>query len=107
MGGGEIDIAGRVKDTIIRAGRNIYPYELEEAVGALEGIRKGCVAVFGATDARSGTERVVVLAETRVTDAAEPDRLRARIDEPAAPLTVMPPDEIVLAPPHSGLKTSR
>ena len=103
---GEIYITGRVKDTIIRAGRNIYPYELEEAVGALEGIRKGCVAVFGATDARSGTERVVVLAETRVTDAAERERLRARIDELAVPLIGMPADEIVFAPPHSVLKTS-
>ena len=103
---GEIYITGRVKDTIIRAGRNIYPYELEEAIGALEGIRKGCVAVFGAKDARSGTERVVVLAETRVTDAAERDRLRARIDALAVPLIGMPADEIVFAPPNSVLKTS-
>src|SRR6266704_3497719 len=102
----EVYITGRVKDTIIRAGRNIYPYELEEAVGALEGVRKGCVAVFGAKDARSGTERVVVLAETRVTDPAERERLRARIDALAVPLIGMPPDEIVLAPPHSVLKTS-
>jgi len=103
---GEVYITGRVKDTIIRAGRNIYPYELEEAVGALEGIRKGCVAVFGAKDAHSGTERVVVLAETRVTDAAERDRLRAQIDALAVPLIGMPADEIVFAPPHSVLKTS-
>jgi 1-acyl-sn-glycerol-3-phosphate acyltransferase len=103
---GEIYITGRVKDTIIRAGRNIYPYELEEAVGALEGVRKGCVAVFGARDAKSGTERVVVLAETRVTDAAERDCLRERIDALAVPLIGMPADEIVFAPPHSVLKTS-
>jgi 2-amino-4-hydroxy-6-hydroxymethyldihydropteridine diphosphokinase len=103
---GEIHITGRVKDTIIRAGRNLYPYELEEAVGALEGVRKGCVAVFGAKDARSGTERVVVLAETRVTDVAERDRLRARIDALAVTLIGMPADEIVFAPPHSVLKTS-
>jgi len=103
---GEVYITGRVKDTIIRAGRNIYPYELEEAVGALQGIRKGCVAVFGAKDAHSGTERVVVLAETRVIDAAERDRLRAQIDALAVPLIGMPADEIVFAPPHSVLKTS-
>lgn len=103
---GEIHITGRVKDTIIRAGRNIYPYELEEAVGALDGVRKGCVAVFGVKDARSGTERVVVLAETRMIDSAERDRLRARIDALAIPLIGMPVDEIVFAPPRSVLKTS-
>src|SRR3569623_162068 len=41
---GEIFITGRVKDIIIRAGHNIYPYELEEAVGAIAGIRQGGAA---------------------------------------------------------------
>ena len=58
-------ITGREKDIIIRGGRNISPYELEEAVGDLAGIRRGCVAVFGSRGRASGTERVVVLAETR------------------------------------------
>ncbi|OGA54863.1 MAG: acyl-phosphate glycerol 3-phosphate acyltransferase [Betaproteobacteria bacterium RIFCSPLOWO2_12_FULL_62_58] len=103
---GEIYISGRVKDVIIRAGRNIYPYELEEAVGAIEGVRKGCVAVFGSKDARAGTERVVVLAETRVADPGRQEALRARINELAVSLIGMPVDEIVLAQPYTVLKTS-
>lgn len=103
---GELYITGRVKDLIIRAGRNVYPYELEEAVGDLEGIRKGCVAVFGSRDERSGTERIIVLAETRVTDPAQRERLSARINELATELIDMPVDEVVLAPPQSVLKTS-
>ncbi|MFN2368169.1 MAG: AMP-binding protein, partial [Desulfurivibrionaceae bacterium] len=59
---GEIFITGRSKDMIIKGGRNIYPVELEEAVGEIEGVRQGNVAVFGSTDRRSGTERLVVLA---------------------------------------------
>ena len=39
-------ITGRIKDIIIKAGRNIYPHELEELVGGVEGVRKGCVAAF-------------------------------------------------------------
>ncbi|MGE0196370.1 MAG: AMP-binding protein, partial [Methylocystis sp.] len=70
IAGGDVFITGRIKDLIKRAGRNIYPHELEEAVGALEGTRKGCVAVFPAIDARAGTERLIVLAETRLTDDA-------------------------------------
>ncbi|MFH0341837.1 MAG: AMP-binding protein [Chromatiales bacterium] len=106
IAGGEVYITGRVKDVIIRAGRNIYPHELEEAVGSLEGIRKGCVAVFGCRDAASGTERVIVLAETRETDAARREELRSSIQDLAVSLIGMPPEDIVLAPPHSVLKTS-
>ena len=70
MAGGDVCITGRIKDIIIRAGRHIYPQEVEDAVAEIPGIRKGCVAVFGVTDRASGTERVVVLAETRETDPA-------------------------------------
>jgi 1-acyl-sn-glycerol-3-phosphate acyltransferase len=104
--GGEIYLTGRVKDIIIRAGRNIYPHELEEAVGNIPDIRKGCVAVFGSTDPVSGTERLVVLAETRATDANTLERLRADVSAVAADLIGTPPEEVVLAPLHSVLKTS-
>ncbi|HSL40780.1 MAG TPA: AMP-binding protein, partial [Desulforhopalus sp.] len=46
---GEVYITGRVKDIIIRGGRNIYPHELEDIVGNLPGMRKGCTAVFAST----------------------------------------------------------
>jgi hypothetical protein len=42
---------------IIRGGRNIYPYDLKQAVGDIPGLREGCVAVFGSADAASATER--------------------------------------------------
>ena len=103
---GELYLSGRAKDIIIRGGRNLYPYELEQAVGALPGIRKGCVAVFGSIDPASGTERVVVLAETRETGAAALDALRRSINDRAVDLIGLPADDIVLAPPHTVLKTS-
>ncbi len=103
---GEIYLTGRVKDLIIRGGRNLYPYELEEAVGGIPGIRKGCVAVFASADPVSATERLVVMAETREQDAAAREALRQKINEAAIDAIGMPADEIVLAPPHSVLKTS-
>jgi 1-acyl-sn-glycerol-3-phosphate acyltransferase len=103
---GDIYPTSRVKDIIIRGGRNIYPYELEEAVGEISGIRKGCVAVFGSTDPASGTERLVVLAETRETDSEKIERLRTRINSVAVDLLGMPPDDVVIAPSHTVLKTS-
>lgn len=103
---GEIYVTGRTKDLIIRGGRNLAPYELEEAVGNLPGVRKGCVAVFGSPDPDSGTERLVVMAETRAQDAAERDALRNRINAVATELYGEPPDDIALVPPHAVLKTS-
>ena len=109
LAGGEIHLTGRVKDIIIRGGRNIYPHELEDAVGAIPGVRRGCVAVFGSADPASGTERLVVLAETRLTgatDAAARDALRARIVAATLAMLGEAPDEVVLAPPQTVLKTS-
>jgi acyl carrier protein len=103
---GMLYITGREKDVIIRGGRNISPYELEEAVSDLEGVRRGCVAVFGSMDRASGTERVVVLAETRSEDAAQQQALRRRINDLALSLLGGPVDDIVLAPPHTVPKTS-
>ncbi len=103
---GDIYITGRIKDVIIRAGRNIYPHELEEAVGDTPGIRKGRVAAFGSADPDTGTERLVVLAETREQDPLALERLRSEIIATATDLTGAPPDEVVLAPPGTVLKTS-
>ncbi len=106
LSGGTLYLTGREKDVIIRGGRNISPYELEEAVGDLPGIRRGCVAVFGALDRASGTERVVVLAEMREAQGAQPGELKRRINEMAVTLIGAPVDDIVLAPPHTVPKTS-
>ncbi|MFP5289193.1 MAG: fatty acyl-AMP ligase, partial [Thermoanaerobaculia bacterium] len=106
IAGGEVYITGRVKDIIIRAGRNLYPHELEEAVGEIPGIRRGCVAVFGTADPESGTEKVVVLAETRERGEGELDRLRREIQDVAVALLGTPADDVVLAPPQTVPKTS-
>ncbi len=103
---GMVYITGREKDIIIRGGRNISPYELEEAVGDLPGVRRGCVAVFGSRDPATGTERMVVLAETREAGLTQKEALRSRINELALAFTGGPADDIVLAPPHTVPKTS-
>ena len=103
---GDIVITGRAKDIIIRAGRNLYPAEIEAAVGAVPGIRRGCVAVFGAARTAKGTESLVVMAETRATDAETREALIKAAT--AAVVTVIgePPDDVRLVPPYAVLKTS-
>lgn len=106
LANGDVFITGRIKDIIIHGGRNLYPAELEEAVGTIEGVRKGCVAVFGAKDRERGTEKLVVLAETRLKDDTLKETLRQAINKKTVDVIGTPPDHIVLAPPHSVLKTS-
>ncbi|HEX4883287.1 MAG TPA: AMP-binding protein, partial [Casimicrobiaceae bacterium] len=106
VAGGELFLTTRAKDMIKRGGHNIHPYDLEAAVGDIPGIRKGCVAVFGTTDRASGTERVVVVAETNHTDAASQAALRGRIMALADVHLNGPADEVLLVPARTVLKTS-
>ena len=103
---GEIFLTSRAKDLIKRGGHNLHPYDLEAAIGDIPGVRKGCVAVFGTTDQTTGTERVVVVAETNQTDAASQAALRRQIGGLAAIHLGGPADEVLLAPARTILKTS-
>jgi 1-acyl-sn-glycerol-3-phosphate acyltransferase len=101
----ELFITGRVKDLIIKGGRNLVPQEIEEVVGAINGIRKGCVAAFGVPDEVSGTERLIVLAESRSTADDE----RARLEREAVTIVAtevgVPPDIVRIVPPGTIPKT--
>jgi 1-acyl-sn-glycerol-3-phosphate acyltransferase len=101
---GELYITGRAKDLIIKAGRNLYPHEIEDVAGRVAGVRTGCVVAFGAPDARSGTERLVVAAEVR--SPAEANRISADITRAVHDAVGVPPDVVELVPPHSIPKTS-
>jgi 1-acyl-sn-glycerol-3-phosphate acyltransferase len=103
---GDVFITGRIKDIIIKAGRNIYPQELEELVGGLDGVRKGCVAAFPSTLGDASTERLVLLVETRLTAQSDIDALRSKIIEVAKTQLDMTPDEVLLAAPNTVPKTS-
>lgn len=103
---GDLFLAGRSKDMIIRAGRNLYPYELEEAIGGLAGIRRGCVAAFGVPDQATGSERLVIVAETRESNPEPLAALRGKINRLAVDILESPADDIVLVAPGTVLKTS-
>jgi len=102
----EIYVTGRVKDIIIKGGRNLYPHEVEELATRAAGIRKGCVVAFGLKDEGSGTEKLVVAAETRERDAAGRAAIAARVTELVSEGLGLPPDRVELIPPGSIPKTS-
>lgn len=103
---GDVYVTGRVKDVIVRAGRNLHPDELEEAIGNLDGVRKGCVAAFASRDPAGGAERLVIVAETRGTDADIRQALHDDVVATTVDLVGVPPDDVVLVAPRTLLKTS-
>ena len=103
---GDYFITGRKKDLIIKAGRNIYPEAIEEIVGHIEGIRKGCVIAFGVSDENTGTEKLIVVAETRAQQPAEREQLLAEITDNILSGIGVAADKIILAKPGTIPKTS-
>ena len=103
---GEIYVTGRVKDIIIKGGRNLYPHEVEELAARVDGIRKGCIVAFGLKDEASGTEKLVVVAEVRDQEGARRARIAAAVTEQVSQGLGLPPDRVELVPPGSIPKTS-
>lgn len=106
LAGGELFVSGRIKDLIIRAGRNIHPQDIEAVVEELDGVRRGGVAAIAVPSDADGSERLVVLVETREREPARQERLRAAIADCILAALGEPADEIVLLPPRTLPKTS-
>jgi hypothetical protein len=103
---GEIYITGRVKDIIIHAGHNLYPHEIEDVVAGVRGVRKGCVVAFGATDPIAGTERLVIVAESRERNRDARARLAQDISAKITEALGTPPNVVEVVPPNAIPKTS-
>src|SRR5262249_49107750 len=93
---GEIFVTGRVKDIIIKGGRNLYPHEVEELAARAEGIRKGCIVAFGLKDQASGTEKLVVVAEVREREASRRSVIAAAVTDQVSRGLGLPPDRVEL-----------
>lgn len=106
IAGGEIYLTGRQKDIIIRGGRNVYPHELEDIIGEIAGIRKGCTAVFGSRQKNSTGERLVVLTESRARDDGKLKSLKREVNRATIELLGMGADDVIIGPPGTVLKTS-
>src|SRR2546428_10290165 len=103
---GEIYVTGPVKDIIIKAGRNLYPHEVEELAAVADRTRQRSLVAFGLTDEATGTEKLVVVAETRERDAARRSTLASAVMDLVSRGLGLPPDRVELIPPGSIPKTS-
>ena len=105
LGEGDLFITGRSKDLIIKGGRNIYPQEVESVAAEIEGIRAGCVAAFSVPNQKTGSEGLVVVAETRRKNSEVRESLTAEIRRNIASVVKISPDDVRLVPPHTIPKT--
>ncbi|HEX6235997.1 MAG TPA: AMP-binding protein, partial [Acidimicrobiales bacterium] len=99
---GQLVMCGRIKDVIIVGGRNVFPEDVERAVGTLEGVRAGNVIAFGVPGDR-GRESLVVVAETKAEDLVA---LRRRVAERTREVVGVPARDIVLVAAGTLPKTS-
>lgn len=102
----EIFITGRKKDVIIKAGRNLYPQEIEEITGQVKGVRRGCVVAFGSVNPKTGTEQLIVVAETRERRITLKEKLMMEVIEQITNSIGEPPDKVILVAPKTIPKTS-
>ena len=102
---GELFVIGRKKDIIIVAGNNVYPEDVEDAVGAVPGVIPGRVVAIGEENPELGSEHVAVIAETSIT--SEPNRKVLRLEivkaGMASGITIA---SVYLVPPRWLIKSS-
>jgi fatty-acyl-CoA synthase len=102
MADGDLVVCGRMKDVIIIGGRNVYPEDIERAVGTIPGVRQGNVIAFG-VEGRKGREGLVVVAETKEED---PQAIREAVAKRVRHAVGLTLEEVVLVNPGSLPKTS-
>jgi len=102
---GELFVIGRKKDIIIVAGKNIYPEDVEDAIGTVKDLIPGRVISFGEENNELGTEEISVVAETAITDDSEKRKLIQRVKEKgnSVDLTI---SNVYLVPPRWLIKSS-
>jgi acyl carrier protein len=93
------------KDLVVQGGRNLCAEEIETIAASVSGIRRGCVAAFGVPDPAAGTERLVVVAETRERNHSRQEALERAVRDRLVEGVGSPPDVVVIADPHTVLKT--
>ena len=98
-------VIGRKKDIIIATGNNIYPEDIEDVVGKVEGVIPGRVVAFGEYDDEVGSELVSVAAETNITDEKLQHQLKLAIIKTGMQIDVSL-KKVYLVPPRWLIKSS-
>jgi fatty-acyl-CoA synthase len=104
---GHLYVTGRKKDVIIVGGVNLFPEDLEAAIGEIAGIHAGRVVAMGIEDAAAGTEKLVVVAEVdQLADLARGDELQQAARRAVLTVAGVAPSEIFIVSPRWIVKST-
>ncbi|MFC4943068.1 AMP-binding protein [Pseudonocardia sp. GCM10023141] len=101
---GELFFTGRLKEMITVAGRNVYPLDVEDAARDLPGVHKGRCVAFAET--HSDGERIVLVAETTLSDTTARAALVQLLRERVAAVADVPGVTVLLTAPRSIPRTT-
>ena len=97
---------GRVKERITIRGKKLDPSDFEPVLFDIEGLRKGCFVVFGVDDAKSGTQKIVVVSEVKQPAERSLADIKAEILKECYLRLGMTVNEVQLLQPATLAKTS-
>jgi fatty-acyl-CoA synthase len=103
--GGEHYVVGRKKDIIIVAGNNVYPEDVEDVVGKVEGIIPGRVVAFGEEDRELGSDQIAVIAESGISNKQRQRKLKLEVIKAGMSIDVSI-TKVYLVPPRWLIKSS-
>lgn len=99
---GELVICGRSKEVITIAGRNIFPTEIEQVAGQVDGVRQGAVVAVG-SESGATRARLLIAAEFLGSDQ---EVTRSAVIKRVISVCGVTPADVVLMPPGSLPRTS-
>ncbi|MCG0283771.1 fatty acyl-AMP ligase [Streptomyces sp. PSAA01] len=104
---GELYVTGRIKDVIIRKGRNHYPQDIElSAERAVPGLHPNCAAAFSCDDRTRERLVLVVEVDGRVLKSFDAGTLRVRVRDAVREAHRITPDDILIVRRGAVPKTS-
>ena len=103
---GQLFITGRVKELVIKSGRNYPPQDFEAACLDVDGLRPGRAVAFGLPNDYTGTEDLVLVVEVARADCVGNPLLTERVARAVAEHTGLRPDRVDLVQPGVLPKTT-
>lgn len=102
---GELFICGRSKDILIVHGRNYYAHDIEAVASAVPGVIAGRVVAIGQYTETTGSEELVLIAETRMSPA-DAALLKRALKQAVVETLGLLPRVVKLVPPSWLVKTT-
>lgn len=100
----ELFVIGRQKEMLIIRGINVFPQDIEAIVNHVDGVIPGRTAAVGISNESTGTDELVILAETMLTDQ-DRKNLAKKISNRVAQCTDLMPADVYVCD-HMWLRKS-